>query len=251
MAREAHAEMQWLDAPREAILRSGEAHVWTLTTRVEHAVLQRLAASLSSEEQARFARSRDAGAGRDFVVARAALRSLLGSYLAVPAARIELRYGEMGKPLLTGSEAARLNFSVAHADGCALLAFAGVPVGIDVERIRAVQRATRIAERVFPPATQALLAALPAAQQTAAFVAAWTQHEAVVKALGGALMTTRDPLDFAWPAAFAPRQLRAVHEAHATGTWTVAHLPQPAGRAAALVAAGEVERVRLWRFEDL
>jgi 4'-phosphopantetheinyl transferase len=130
----------------------------------------------------------------------------------------------------------------------ALLCFAHVEVGVDVERMRPVARADRIIARVFSESTRRCLAAVPTAERASAFFAAWTQREALVKAVGGALMVTSDPLDFEWP---VQSELRHFDEKAPSGTtrrWTVATLPQPVGYAAALVAAGPLERLRLLRY---
>lgn len=227
-----------------------EAHVWTLSTDVDDARFDDLEARLSREERARAARMRHAGTRNGFVVARSALRRLLAGYLGEPADGLELRYSSKGKPVLVPGREQDLRFSVAHSGGLALIAFARMDVGVDIERIRTVPRERRLIMRVFPQATRAVLAALPAAERREAFFAAWTQREALVKAIGGALLATHDPLDFQWPHLPAPRHFEHAADDGATTTWTVAPLPQPAGFAATLVAQGTLENVRLLPFDE-
>jgi 4'-phosphopantetheinyl transferase len=226
-------------------LRSGEAHIWQSSVGLSEGNLERLTQGLPLSERERALRMRSATARRGFVVARASLRALLGRYLGT-SAELELRISPYGKPQLAGVHSVPIGFSLAHSGGIVLLAFAAVELGVDIERIRPVARAGRIASRVFPPATQSVLKSVSSAERWAAFFAAWTQREALVKAVGGGMLVTDDPLDFQWPLA---AESRVFEEAAPPGgqarMWTIAHLPAPRSFAAALVAAGVIDRIRL------
>jgi 4'-phosphopantetheinyl transferase len=237
-----------MTGPEEFGILGREVHVWALSTHVSDTRVHLLETRLSDDERLRAERFRHRDARAGFVVTRYALRWLLGRYMGGSAEDLALRYTSMGKPFLAMAHA-DIRFSVAHSRGVALLAFGAIDVGIDVERIRPVAREARIAARVFDERTRALLASLPAAERRSAFFAAWTQREALVKAVGGALLATRDPLDFRWPAAIAPRRLECPGSSGATEIWTVASLPESDGYAAALVAAGEIDVVRTWRLD--
>ena len=189
------------------------------------------------------------GPGRSgFVVARVALRELLGRYLGTGEAPLELRYSAAGKPSVDTALAGGLHFSLAHAGGVALLAFARIDVGVDVERVRPVTHAARIAERVFPVTTREVLATVERDEWWRAFFAAWTQREALVKAVGGVLLATRDPLDFVWPPPSGVRRFVEEPGTAAARDWTIAHLPTESNLTAALVAAGPIDRLRLSTF---
>lgn len=115
---------------------------------------------LSADERARAARFLRDGPRRRWQAGRAALRAVLGGYLGIAPAAVELRIGHRGKPALAGPEAS-LRFNLSHSDELALIALArGREVGIDVERI---------GER--PPS----------------FYAEWTRREALGKCFGGGL----------------------------------------------------------------
>lgn len=200
--------------------------------------------ALEQDERERADRFSHAAGRTGYVVARSALRRLLSFYIGVPPGAIALRRTATGKPQLAAATDPALHFSVAHSGGVALLSFARVDVGVDVERIRPVARADRIVSRVFSESMRQRLADIPAGEWLPAFFAAWTQREALVKAVGGVLMATRDPLEFEWPAADEPRVFTV--GAGAARRWTVARLPQPEGYSAALVAAGDVPRMRLF-----
>lgn len=241
---------RWERPSEHPVLHSGEAHVWLIGTDVSADVMARHFNVLEGTEQRRAERFRHEAGRASYVVARAALRTLLGRYLAEDAATVPLYRTSSGKLHLGPSSGTRLHFSVAHSGGVALLAFGHVEVGVDVERMRPVGRADRIISRVFSTATRERLNAVAQSERLPAFFAAWTQREALVKAVGGALLVTDDPLDFDWPQTSDTRYFDEVTASGERQRWTVAALPQPPGYAAAFVAAGEIARLRLVRFDE-
>jgi len=191
-----------------------------------------VALPLSSDELTR-ARSLAEPARSRFVITRTALRERLANYLGCAACDVGFRYGDMGKPHLRTQE--RLHFSVAHAGDLALLAFARVaPVGIDIERLRAVARRERVARRVLAANSAEALMGVTPGERDEAFIWAWTQREAYVKAIGSGVLRSPDPLPFVWP----PR-------AYGSAGWQVTPLPVVAGYHACLVVHGPPRRVEL------
>jgi 4'-phosphopantetheinyl transferase len=235
----------WQTPSETLSLDPGDAHIWMVRTDPDATDVALWMHALESDERERADRFRHAAGRSGFVVARSVLRQLLGRYLDVAPSAIALRRTAAGKPELAGPHDSALRFSVAHSGGIALLSFSTVDVGVDVERIRPVARATRIVSRVFSESMRQRLAAVSPDEWEDAFFAAWTQREALVKAVGGALMATRDPLEFDWPPSRNPRVV-GVPTASASSRWTIARLPQPEGYAAAFVAAGDVPNLRLF-----
>lgn len=236
----------WQTARQTPPLEEGAVHVWLVRvpSAEEAAPLSagdsaeagshwpHGAASLSHDEVDR-ARTLVEPARSRFVVTRNALRSRLAGYLGCAPAHVGFDYGDMGKPHLRSEE--WLHFSVAHAGDLALLAFAReAPVGVDVERLRRVPRQERIARRVLAPASAEALERIPHEERDRAFIWAWTQREAYVKAIGSGLLRSPDPLPFVWP----PRP-------HESAGWQVAPLPSPDGYYACLVVHGGPRRIRL------
>lgn len=195
---------------------------------------------LSAEERERAARLFDDTRRARFIRTRAALRHILSAYVGGEPAALDLRYGAAGKPyLVRDGAAAALRFSVSHADDLALLAFAwNAEIGVDVERVRPPRHGTRIADRLFDEETRRLLARLPPAERTFAFHHAWTQREAYVKAVGGTLFGTLDPLSLRWP-----RPGRDVRHVAGGDLWTIAPLLPADGYIGTIVVAGEADRI--------
>lgn len=146
---------------------------------------------LSSDEKERANRFRFDHLQKSFVVARGALRVLLGRYLGVSPASVQFIYGAAGKPGLT--EPVSLQFNASHSGGLAVFAFtAGCEIGVDVEQIRPMPDMQNIADRFFCAEEAAELMTLSGNQRTHAFFLCWTRKEAYIKATGEGLSA---PLD--------------------------------------------------------
>ena len=109
--------------------------MWTAWLDVTEEGVRFLWGVLSDDERgraARFVRSEDQ---RKFVVARGALRRLLGLYLGKNPAAVRLGYSERGKPFV--EDGAGITFNLSHSGELALYAIASARrVGIDVEKTR-------------------------------------------------------------------------------------------------------------------
>lgn len=183
-------------------------------------------ALLSDDERARYARIKIPQAARQFLAARARLRTLLAERLQGDPADIGFETGERGKPRL--AEHAGLDFSVSHSGGWAMIALSSVgPVGVDIEQHHARRDLAALARRFFHPEESAYVEAGDSAARLQRFYAIWTAKEAIAKATGEGLAT-----DFA---AFSV--LPAVVESAASvvlGPWRLAPQDAPQGYSAAL-----------------
>lgn len=222
-------------------------HVWRAVTKGPDADAAHSLASLGPDDHARASRIRDPDARARFAIARAALREILGRYTGALPDRIAFAYSETGKPTLAGGLRGP-GFSISHTADLVLVAIweNGV-VGIDAERVRAVARQERIERRLFPERISRRLCALPDEERRLAFFHAWTQREAYVKAIGGTLFRTDDPLPLLWPPDFSPQRIR-VPDARDTNTaspWTVCTMRPATGFIASVVAQGAVGQVEI------
>jgi 4'-phosphopantetheinyl transferase len=144
---------------------------------------------LSSDEIARANRFHFEKDRLHFVRCRAALRRLLGRYLAIPAAEVRFEYLTNGKPQLAADQNQRsLQFNVSHSAGLALIAFGTERgLGVDIEKIRADVDTAALSERFFSLRERAGLKQLPEQSRVAGFFACWTRKEAFLKATGEGL----------------------------------------------------------------
>jgi 4'-phosphopantetheinyl transferase len=205
----------------EPVLPADDAlDVWKVRLDNRRAPLADAAATLSLVERRRANQFRLDEPRQQFILTRAALRTLVGKYLGQPPEGVAIETSPAGKPHLAETHrASGLHFSVAHSDELALIAVTtGCEVGVDVERLRAVSHAEHIARRFFHPAeTRAILAAGPADRDTM-FLRCWTGKEAVLKAVGSGMTGSlasfcvpADEFDAAWielpaPIAHSPQR---------------------------------------------
>lgn len=192
-------EIEWPTPEKLPELRSDEVHVWAVDTNASHFVSDDDPRELSTDERARAAQFRLDAPRRRFVLARVALRRLLGTYLNVPAETVMIHIDPNWKPRLGDSHAkADLQFNLAHSGDLALFAIAiGCDVGVDVEQIRPVAHADRIADRFFHPAESRAIASAADEVRDVNFLRCWAGKEAVLKSLGsgvtGSLATFQVP----------------------------------------------------------
>lgn len=130
------------------------------------------------QRAARFHHDRD----RDrFITTRAALRRLLADRTGGRPEEVVFGEEGRGKPVLSSD--AGIRFSVAHADGHAVVAIAARPVGVDVEVVRPDTWDPAMAGLVLSPAE--LRWVREHGDTHPAFFRCWTRKEAFVK-LGSA-----------------------------------------------------------------
>lgn len=221
----------------------GTVHVWSLPLDAPSSRIAALWRLLSSTEQARAARLRIDRARDQFVVRRGMLRVILGHYLGRRPVELDFQYGPYGKPELAPSANDRsLTFNLSDSYGIALYAVTrDCTLGVDVEQVREHRRHVELADRYFAVAEREELHRLPARARRRAFYNGWTRKEAYVKAIGTGLVTRLD--SFAVTLAPGSPARLLTHAPAIRGQWTLASLDTIPGWAAALVVAGDCERI--------
>jgi 4'-phosphopantetheinyl transferase len=187
----------WSAAPAEFNLPENGVVIWRASLGCEVAVLRKLEATLSPDEQLRadrfhFSRDRDR-----FIVGRGILRSLLGAYLHHDPKDLAFRYGPQGKPELeTEQNNHSLTFNLSHKGSLAVYAFArGRQLGVDLESIAPEFPGEEIARRFFSPHELEELLDLPPDSRTEGFFLAWTRKEAYIKARGQGMQIPLNSFD--------------------------------------------------------
>ena len=215
-------------------LEHGEVDVWTVAFDAVHAVVPDASSCLSPGEERRAAAIVDPAARRNFILLRVALRTILSPQLGVAPGEIDVTIRPGGKPAIAGDGGPC--FSLSHARHLGLIAIASDDVGIDVEGPRVLRHPRRTLRRIFHPGTAALIESLDDDERAAAFLDAWTQREAHVKAAGGGLFRTPD--DLPYTRGLADGVLHQVRERGGHETWSVARFTPVASTRAAVVARG-------------
>jgi 4'-phosphopantetheinyl transferase len=168
------------------VLPDHTVHVWHVRIPISGHHLDAALACLDAGERACLDDLPDGPRRREFLAGRATTRTILGSYLGLPASAVALRRTRSGKPELAGG-GSDLHFNVSHSGCLALVAVArAIPVGVDVEGVR--RRGTLgLASRYFSSAEVEWIRSQPPETRRTAFLRLWTRKEAVVKAAGGRL----------------------------------------------------------------
>lgn len=139
---------------------------------------------LSADEIERAARFKVAALRQRYAAAHLLLRVVLASRLASSPPELTFRMGSHGKPELVGGPA----FNMSHCESTLLIGVADDgKLGVDVERVREIDRCEELAQRNFSHAERAEWRALPPEKQTRAFLRAWTRKESFLKAIGEGL----------------------------------------------------------------
>jgi 4'-phosphopantetheinyl transferase len=211
-----HTPSHTLDLPADAV------HVWQVDLRVSSDRVQRLAATLAPDEQARAARFRFPEHRERFIVAHGALRDILSRYLDLPADHLTFSTTPHGKPALTVPDHAWLQFNLSHSSDLALIAvIRNHPIGIDVEYINPPDNFPRLIEQYFSENENAAFLALPESKRAAAFFAGWTRKEAYVKALGTGVSLPLDHFDVTMDPDAPARILADRRYPHHVETWSL------------------------------
>ena len=119
-----------------------------------------------------------------YIGARAHLRRVLGERFGRPPGDVVLGSVGRGKPVVLGCD--DVHFSLTHCGTTVVVAVADVPVGIDVESVRAGVWDLEMAARVLSSAE--LDAVRASADPDREFFRAWTRKEAFAKVDGGGLV---------------------------------------------------------------
>lgn len=221
-------------------LNADEVHVWLAD--LDQPSADNMRPLLAEDELARAERFHFEKDRKHYINARGLLRQLLAVYSGLPAAEVQIKYAEKGKPHVS---ATGINFNLAHSHGKAIYAFArGRDLGVDLEFMKEDFAVEEIAERFFSPNEFAVLKELPPQLTKEAFFNCWTRKEAYIKARGEGLSMPLDVFEVSLapgePAAFLRNQLDPAE----LSRWSMQSLSVPDGYVAALVVEGKGFRVK-------
>ena len=144
--------------------------------------------ALSELEAARVARLKTPEAQEQLWASLACARMMLGQMLSVPPSDVDVQRDGEGAPCLGDHPDRRL--SISRSDGRTAVALAdGRPVGVDIERLRAIDWQPMLAMVCSDAERDAMRALAGSAPDRglAAFFELWTIKEAVLKAAGTGL----------------------------------------------------------------
>src|SRR5690606_2108914 len=121
-----------------------------------------------------------------------------------------------------------------------------VEIGIDIEQVREIPAALRLARRFFAPAEYAHLSSLPPAERAVAFLHYWTCKEAILKATGKGL--NRPLSSFSIRLGGSGPVLDGLVDGGGDKEWSLHRLSLPDGYIGAIALQGPPRRLRIWAF---
>ncbi|MGD1917469.1 MAG: 4'-phosphopantetheinyl transferase family protein [Pleurocapsa sp.] len=187
----------WQSPSNPPVIDKSKVHIWRANLNFSPAEVVRLTAFLSTDEIARANKFRFPQHKRRFIAARSILRQLLSNYLNISPNNIKFDYGDRGKPKIIESNTANsLQFNISHSQEYALFGFTTSNlIGVDLEYLREMPDAVKIAQRFFSPREFDLIKNLTPQQQSQVFFKLWTAKEAYLKAIGIGLSGSLSSVD--------------------------------------------------------
>ena len=227
------------------VLTSNDVHIWFVQTNDQIISFEDFESLLSSAERDRALRFKFEADRRRYVIAHAALRWILSSYLNSPAQGLEFASGPYGKPKLAAIHAhSGVDFNLSHSHEVALIAVTeGREIGVDVEWIKKDFAFGEVAERFFTEREVAALHSLPDNFQREAFYKCWTSKEAFLKAKGTGLSGQLDEVEIL----FVPEE--GVRVNVTIPNWTLEELHPCDGYAGALAVQGPECRLKCFQWQ--
>jgi 4'-phosphopantetheinyl transferase len=129
---------------------------------------------------------------------RAALRVILSHYTCIPPEILRFDELEDGKPVLVADQNAHgLHFNLSHTSGIQVIAIScGGEIGIDIEKIRPLEKMTALMDRYFFPSEKQRVEANARETQLRVFFEIWTAKEAWAKARGKSVFRALSQFEF-------------------------------------------------------
>jgi 4'-phosphopantetheinyl transferase len=248
-------ELWWGPGPRKPVLEGSAVQVWCASLEQDEARVAAFFQTLSVDEKARAQRFYFARDQRHFVVGRGVLRDILSRYLDLPPQELLFAYGPQDKPSLAPALAERsakalaLRFNLSHSGDLALYAFTyGREVGIDIERLRPLEDAERIARRFFSTREVQVFCALPTHVRLEGFFNCWCRKESYIKATGDGLSMPLDRFTVSLTPGEPARFLHVDGDPAEAARWSLRELHPAPGYAAAVCVAGEGWELAQWSW---
>jgi 4'-phosphopantetheinyl transferase len=164
-----------------------DVHIWVVGGHQTSTQVDQVKNVLSIRELKRAELLR--GADRDlFIISRGRLKEIIAKYERCSANAVQLIESAFGKPNLINSLES-LRFSVSHSGSVVLVAITRKrEVGVDVEKVRTVIEAGRVATKLFSASDVSRLSKLPGTLALREYFRCWTRMEALAKGRGQGLL---------------------------------------------------------------
>jgi 4'-phosphopantetheinyl transferase len=248
----AATKISWRLPPSKLKLSINDIHVWRVRLKQSDGRVQQLQQILSDDERLRAERFHFDRDRRRFIVSHGMLRLIIGDYIDMAPGRLQFYAGHRGKPYLMHSSGnVRLQFNLAHSKEIALYAFTcSREIGIDVEYVRDMPDADKIALTTFSSLENRELQSLPQYQKQEAFFNCWVRKEAYIKAVGNGLYHALDRFDVSLAPGEPARLVSVDGSAEQASGWFMKSLTPEDGYVAALAVKGSDFCPSYWEYPE-
>jgi len=170
----------------EPSFQQEQLHIWKVPLPLSEEAVAHLKECFSCEERERIRKFHFARDRWNYISARGALRTILGSYLNERPQDPIFGYGPYGKPFLARPPSTRwLTFDLSHYVDMAVIGVASCRrIGVDVETIRELPELEHIVEGHFSREEHASIGTADGEAKSRLFFHIWTRREAAAKARG-------------------------------------------------------------------
>lgn len=180
----------WQLLPEIFYLPDREVRVWRCNVKFPPVTVEALEKLLGEEEKAKAGRFHFPKDRDRYILGRGLLRLLLGHYLQRDPPSLQFVYSAKGKPFLKDEA---VQFNISHSGDMVLLGMSrDRAIGVDVEQIRPLPDALKLARRFFCEAEWEKIRGLPSNLTSRTFFTAWTRKEAFLKATGEGIVGLKD-----------------------------------------------------------
>lgn len=225
-------------------------HVYRAALDVASAEQVALAECLSAQERERAAHYHFENDRRKFIVRSGVRRQLLAKYLNTAAAQIAFKVTTFGKPSLdVPFDQSGLHFNSSDSGERAVYALTlQRDLGIDIEVLRPLPDADKLAQRYFSPAELRTLLAFSGVAREEYFFRIWSRKEAILKTVGIGLSGNLQRVDVSTPADSCEQWMPLQYDAGMPVMWRDINLES--GYSAAIAVAGETGEVVVRDWSD-
>jgi len=222
--------------------------VWICGLEAASALAGRYLPLLSADERERAGRFKLDPLRAAYVLGRGVTRAILARRMDADPRTIRFEYSIHGKPSLEGSQG--WHFNVSHSGSllvCALTAAA--PLGVDVERVRPMPDASKVARRFFSADEAQRVLSAPPELVAALFFDIWTRKEAFLKATGTGLSRDLHGFTVSSGPGELPRFERIEAPDDDPALWTLRAFVPAESYVGALAVRAPIGKITLRRFD--
>jgi 4'-phosphopantetheinyl transferase len=237
--------VEWAIASQPPVINSEEVHIWRIDLSDFTDAIPKNFQLLSADEQQKVRRYHFETDRNNFTIRRAALRTLLGSYLDMQPEELNFIYNNFDKPALEVETPIRFNASSSNGIGVVAIKL-DARIGIDIEFLDTAFPKLVIAEKYFSSSEVRALHDLEPEMQTTAFFDCWTKKEAYVKAVGDGMS---HPLPTLTILSEKPDSLLIAATSEEKRGWSVKSFIPKDGYIASVAYEGGLESIRYFQWQ--